>query len=152
VGNMEWRAKFPTYEVVNGDPRHSDHRPIIVHMQGEQAGNAERMGPSVFKFEANWLKEDKCVGLVQEAWVNSFQFGASSVSEGLKDISRVMMDWSKNILGDLEKRIKKLKKELTKCIKGATVARECSEGTCAKIQTWKIRRTKGNLLETTISC
>jgi hypothetical protein len=55
---------------------------------------------------------------VPEAWINSFQFGSSSVSEGLKDISRVMMDWSKNILGDLEKRIKKLRKDLAKCIKG----------------------------------
>jgi hypothetical protein len=54
------------------------------------------MGPSVFKFEANWLKEEKCVDLEQEAWVNSFQFSSSSVSEGMKDISRVMMDWSKN--------------------------------------------------------
>jgi hypothetical protein len=29
-----------------------------------------------------------------------------------------MFDWSRNILGGLEKRIKKLKKELAKCIKG----------------------------------
>jgi hypothetical protein len=118
VGNLEWCGKFLTYEIVNGDPRHSEHRPIIVHVQGEKAVNVERMGPSVFKFEANWLKEEKCANLVQEAWVNSFQFGSSSVSEGLKDISWVMTDWSKNILGDLEKRIKRLKKDLAKCIKG----------------------------------
>lgn len=30
VGNVEWRRLFPLVRVVNGDPRHSDHRPIIV--------------------------------------------------------------------------------------------------------------------------
>jgi hypothetical protein len=39
VGNLEWHGKFLAYEVVNGDPRHFDHRPIIVHVQGEQADN-----------------------------------------------------------------------------------------------------------------
>jgi hypothetical protein len=30
VACNEWRSAFPLVRVINGDPRHSDHRPIIV--------------------------------------------------------------------------------------------------------------------------
>ena len=30
VANSAWRARFPLVRVINGDPQHSDHRPIIV--------------------------------------------------------------------------------------------------------------------------
>lgn len=30
VANSMWRSKFPLVKVINGDPRHSDHRPIII--------------------------------------------------------------------------------------------------------------------------
>jgi hypothetical protein len=32
-------------------------------------------------------------------------------------VSRVMINWSRNVLGDLDKRIKRLEKEVAKCIK-----------------------------------
>jgi hypothetical protein len=118
VANMEWRTRLPTFEVINGEPRHSDHRAVIVNLEGADAEIPCMRGPSTFKFEASWLKEDGCTNLVQEAWLRSFQEGATIVNEGLKDVSKVMSDWSRNILGDLEKRIHKLKRELAKCIKG----------------------------------
>lgn len=31
IANEEWTAHFPQYQVINGEPRHSDHRPVIVH-------------------------------------------------------------------------------------------------------------------------
>jgi hypothetical protein len=30
LANSVWREKFYTVHVINGDPRHSDHRPIII--------------------------------------------------------------------------------------------------------------------------
>jgi hypothetical protein len=30
VANDLWRGRFINYRVLNGDPRHSDHRPVIV--------------------------------------------------------------------------------------------------------------------------
>ena len=30
VADGEWRAWFPTFKVTNGDPKHSDHRPVIM--------------------------------------------------------------------------------------------------------------------------
>jgi hypothetical protein len=64
------------------------------------------------------LKEDGCTDLVQNVWNMCFLGGADSVNEGLSQVSKVMIDWSRNILGDLEKRIKKLKKVLARCLKG----------------------------------
>jgi hypothetical protein len=30
VANSTWRNNFPLVKVINGDPRHSDHRPVII--------------------------------------------------------------------------------------------------------------------------
>jgi hypothetical protein len=30
VANLAWRTHFSAYKAINGDPRHSDHRPVIV--------------------------------------------------------------------------------------------------------------------------
>ena len=30
IANAEWRMKFPLVYVKNGDPFHSDHRPVVV--------------------------------------------------------------------------------------------------------------------------
>jgi hypothetical protein len=30
VANPGWRVKFPLMQVRNGDPYHSDHRPVVV--------------------------------------------------------------------------------------------------------------------------
>jgi hypothetical protein len=55
---------FPTFEVINGEPRHSDHRPVIVNLEGARADNTRTGGAHTFRFEANWLKEDGCSKLV----------------------------------------------------------------------------------------
>jgi exonuclease III len=77
VGNLEWRKKFLTYEVVNGDPRHSDHRPVTVTVEGTNENSPAMRGAIDFKFEANWLQEEGCSELIQSAWLNSFQIGES---------------------------------------------------------------------------
>jgi exonuclease III len=67
VSNMEWRSKFPDYEVINGDPRHSDHRPVILKFHREQFDSTRQWGSQILKFEASWLKEEGGSDLVQEA-------------------------------------------------------------------------------------
>jgi hypothetical protein len=58
----------------------------------------------------------------------SFSYGSSTIEDGLKDVSRVLFDWRKNILGDLQKRTRKAKKELAACLRAPlsdnTVQRE----------------------------
>jgi hypothetical protein len=103
--------------VINADPRHSDHRPVIVEC-GEREEAWRRVPREVcLKFEAKWLEED-CQGRVEQAWVESLEAGARDVVELQKKVLQELHDWDKNVLGQLEKRISKVKKELENCRRG----------------------------------
>ncbi|PUZ46701.1 hypothetical protein GQ55_7G103600 [Panicum hallii var. hallii] len=86
VADVAWRALFPNFSVRNGDPRHSDHRPVIVIVEEEM-----------------------------NAWRLSMNTGTGVVSDAVRGVASDLWDWSRNILGDLEKRIKHVKRELEGC-------------------------------------
>lgn len=65
VANMEWCDRFPGFKVINGDPRHSDHRPIIVETEGRYFKS--RRGTPHFRFEANWVEEENCETIIENA-------------------------------------------------------------------------------------
>jgi exonuclease III len=53
VANIEWRYIYPAMKIINGEPRHSDHRPLILDTNCTPVPT-----PSfdhVFRFEAAWL-------------------------------------------------------------------------------------------------
>lgn len=101
--------------VKNGDHYHSDHRPIIISLEGVQGPGGGTRGERVFKFEASWLKEDNCAAVVSEAWKEGENWGEGKVVDRLKSVAGGLLSWITNVLGDLEKRIKKLRKELERC-------------------------------------
>jgi hypothetical protein len=112
VANPIWCARFPCYKVVNGNPEHSDHRPIMVET-GEVARSRWCGSGEVNKrFEARWLLEEDCDTIVTNAWNLAKQRGHKQVSELITSVSKELHTWSKDILGDLQKRIDKLKEEL----------------------------------------
>lgn len=57
VGSREWCARFPAYKVINGDPRHSDHRPVTILIEGSLKVPRSVNGKNAFRFEAKWLDE-----------------------------------------------------------------------------------------------
>jgi hypothetical protein len=63
VANEEWRRRFPCARVINGDPRHSDHRLVII-MTDRPVDRERREGGRSFHFEAAWLQEE-------EVWAGS---------------------------------------------------------------------------------
>ena len=67
VADDEWQAKFPGFSVRNGDPRHSDHRPVIVTMEKEVTSRRRGHAPA-FRFEAGWVQEENCEMIVENAW------------------------------------------------------------------------------------
>ena len=73
---------------------------------------SKAFGPSSggFKFEASWLGEEKCGEVVGESWKKAMNGQQRSAYDALKVVAGDLLDWSQNILGDLEKRIKKSKK------------------------------------------
>jgi hypothetical protein len=113
TGNSEWCLKFLGFRVVNGNPRHSDHRPVVVEMEGEDDGPR---GKSSFRFEARWTKEDGCDDLIQEAWKRGWQDGGRSVAQVMRGVAGHLMTWSRDVVGELEQRIKKARQELEACM------------------------------------
>lgn len=59
VANGDWRARFLCVAVHNGDPYHSDHRPIIISME-TAVRRRRRASEKSFAFEAGWLDEEQC--------------------------------------------------------------------------------------------
>jgi hypothetical protein len=110
VANAGWRMKFPLMHVKNGDPYHSDHRPIVVLTE---MFPQRRSGGGGFHFEASWIKEEGCRKVIEEAW-NLNSVGDGRLRESIRGVAASLKDWSVNVLGDLEKRLKKAKKELEK--------------------------------------
>lgn len=112
MANDQWRSRFPMVRVINGDPRHSDHRLIIINTDNQRRGHTDRVGDGGFKFEAKWLMEENYNKIVGEAWGRAMEGGEVSIQEAVKMVAEDLSEWNKNVLGDLEKRIKKVKKEL----------------------------------------
>ena len=113
VANSLWRAKFPLVKVINGDPRHSNHRPNIVEV-GKSEGKFDGSPmQNLKKFEAQWLEEE-CTGRVVQAWSNAMDKGVSCVMEIQKKVLQELWEWDRNVLGELEKHISKVK-ELERC-------------------------------------
>jgi hypothetical protein len=115
VANNTWRRKFPLVKVKNGDPRHSDHRPVIVDV-GER-DDIYRGSPMEImqKFEARWLEEEECQTKVQQAWAASIQKGGNSMIQIQGEILKELWVWDREVLGELQKRVRKAKKELEIC-------------------------------------
>ena len=110
VATHDWCLHFPDYRVMHGDPRHSDHRPIIISITNEADREPSGAGPNGFRFEAKWLQEDNCDAIVHNAWINAERNGVNSVAEKLQSVACELKGWSKQSLGDLEKRISRLKR------------------------------------------
>ncbi len=88
-----------------------NHRPVIVTF-GEGVAGQVRNGSAGFRFEAEWVHEENCEAVVSNAWRLSMNTGTGRVADAVRDVAGDLWDWSRNILGDLEKRIKKVKKDL----------------------------------------
>jgi hypothetical protein len=53
VATQAWMDRFPAYKVVNGDPRHSDHQPILVDTHGTERATRSPAQGLTPRFEAN---------------------------------------------------------------------------------------------------
>jgi hypothetical protein len=100
--------KFPLMNVKNGDPY-----TLIIGLWSlilRRSQGAKVVG-SGFRFEANWIQEEGCRKVIEDAWEQRLGTDCS-LGECLRGVATSLKDWSVNVLGDLEKRLKKAKKEL----------------------------------------
>jgi hypothetical protein len=100
--------------VTNVEPRHSDHRPIIIDTAGGEKWRREKGGCVVPKFEARWVEEEECEERIKYQSEQAVGVEGKSVKGGLKAVLGDLVGWSREVLGDLDKRINNMKKELEK--------------------------------------
>lgn len=89
VAKAEWCSRFPEYHVINGDPRHSDHQPIIVHLDHDsfrQRKHKRREGKR-FSFEASWMTEEACGAVIENAWNRETSGTKTLVARALKGVA-----------------------------------------------------------------
>ncbi|KAF5445202.1 hypothetical protein F2P56_034269 [Juglans regia] len=66
VANKDWRGCFHLVKVEGLVARSSDHKHLLMTASNEKF--RERRRRFLFKFEASWLKEDECEGVVKKVW------------------------------------------------------------------------------------
>jgi hypothetical protein len=89
VANSAWRYIFPLVKVTNGDPRHSDHRPIVIDMGRKDFRFWKGQAEILSKFEARWLEEEDGEVKVLEAWRAAMEEGHICVMEIKKGVGRI---------------------------------------------------------------
>jgi hypothetical protein len=78
-------------KVVNGDPRHSGHRALIITTKRQpRGGHIRRVGG--FRFEASWLKEEQCAAVVEEAWRAAMEEPNQDTHEAIKVVAAGLSD------------------------------------------------------------
>lgn len=90
VANTTWRCKFPLVRVINEDPRHSDHRPIIVDVGECELRRWEGPREVLKKFEARWLEEEDCMVKVEEVWGSAMMDEGESFGASGKGVETIM--------------------------------------------------------------
>lgn len=56
-----------------------------------------------------------CPSIVENAWKLAIGPLGGNVKDAVKMVAKDLTDWSRNVLGDLEKRIKRVRKDLEEC-------------------------------------
>jgi hypothetical protein len=67
VEDGAWRHRFPAFKVTKGDPKHSDHRPVIVETELGEPHPYGRGASPPFHFEAGWVQEEQCGEITKNA-------------------------------------------------------------------------------------
>jgi hypothetical protein len=68
-------------KVTNGDPRHSNHKPIIIDVGSNDSKVWCEQMHTLPKFEAKWLDEGECEARVVEAWGRAMEGGNNNMLE-----------------------------------------------------------------------
>lgn len=107
--STEWRALFPKTQVLHEPCIGSDHLPLVVNTEWNDARGSKR-----FRFESMWTTSEECRVVINGVWVRSRDQELSLIRNKLYRCSLELTDWSKKIFPNNCKEIEDLKKLLAK--------------------------------------
>ena len=111
VASPEWVLKFPTVRLHHLSGFSSDHKPIWLCSDDIRRRCFRPNKP--FRFEAMWIKDDRCEGAVHEAW-DKFS-AADPMGNVLLKVSNCqthLSEWNKKVFGNVQRTLEKKRKEL----------------------------------------
>ena len=111
VANYKWLARFLAGRIRHLNSFTLDHRPILLsfNLNGEH----QRWRRKPFHFEAMWLTNSECNGIISRAWaVDQEGTPMHVVSKKLKKCKKMLMAWNHDHFGNVLKKIKNLKERL----------------------------------------
>ena len=108
---MEWILKFPSSQIHHLVAFHSDHKPILLCIDFEL--KRFYITGRLFRFEAMWLKDDSCEGIIKDSW--GMGPASSSVwdcSSKLSTCQENLQIWNRTTFGHVRNTFTKKLKEL----------------------------------------
>ena len=86
---MEWILKFPSSQIHHLEAFHSNHKPILLCIDSEL--KRFYITGRLFPFEAMWLKDDSCEGIIKDSW------GMGPASSSVWDCSSKLSTCQENL-------------------------------------------------------
>uniref|UniRef100_A0A7N2M9X1 Zinc knuckle CX2CX4HX4C domain-containing protein n=1 Tax=Quercus lobata TaxID=97700 RepID=A0A7N2M9X1_QUELO len=110
LATPEWLALFPTAKLFHLTSSASEHSPLALRMVKK---SHKRRQKKMFRFEAMWLKDQRCEGVVQAAWDEGLFLGADYTLGKCMEICRTRLEgWNKTDFGNVGRKISDLQKRL----------------------------------------
>ena len=125
LGNAEWKIHFPTTKIHHLPRTQSDHCPILLDINPSNC----RL-PKHFKFEQMWLTNPSFSHLVKQSWTSSealpsFSSSLSRFPQRLIFLTCSIIEWNKNIFGNLFQRKKPSFSQASRYLGGFIMQTNC---------------------------
>ena len=109
--STNWAARFPKMHLHHKPNSSSDHCILILKdIQQKRKGGCRK---KMFRFEEMWLKDEACVGVIEEAWDRGLHMGPiAPLSSCLEECRRSLSAWNNNSFGHVGKKLAMLQARL----------------------------------------
>ena len=110
VATMEWLDKFPATKVIHLECGLSDHKPILICLNG-----IPKLRQKLWRFEHMWLEEEGCRDMVETAWLFNAPDQAMTRVEGkISHCQAQLKWWSWVAIGNITRLLNEKKKSVAK--------------------------------------
>lgn len=83
---------------------------MFVDWSVKRRGSERRRRAKLLQFEAMWLQEEMCAGVVENNWCGSST--TNNLSRNIANCGQALSSWSDKTFGDVPKALTKCRKEL----------------------------------------
>ncbi|KAL3514833.1 hypothetical protein ACH5RR_027550 [Cinchona calisaya] len=121
--DVHWGNLFPATKIMHKWSHASDHVPIMARLHEEvwqrHSRVRRRKDRRRFRFEATWLKNEECEGIIQRGWsTNGNNLQNIGIKGKIDSYKRGLEEWRKKSFGNAQEQIESVRKEIELLSKG----------------------------------